>query len=132
MNHLTHSLQSNVLILRPDAIYIPRYCIFVLCIFDLLNTIDFTKGDILNVIRKLNPNKAHVHAEIRIGMLQISSKAISKPLYLIFSSSIKSGIFPTEWKIANVLPIWYLMCYLMWKIANVVYKRNDKQNVKNY
>ena len=30
---------------------------------------------------------------------------------------MESGIFPTEWKKANVVPI---------------YKRDDKQNVKNY
>ena len=50
-------------------------------------------------------------------MVQICDKAICKPLHLIFSSCIESGIFPTEWKMANVVPI---------------HKRDDKQNVKNY
>ena len=50
-------------------------------------------------------------------MVQICDKAICKPLHLIFSSCIESGIFPTEWKKANVVPI---------------HKRDDKQNVKNY
>ena len=82
-----------------------------------LNTINFTEDDILNVIRKLDPSKAHGHDQISIRMVQICDKAICKPLHLIFSSFIESGIFPPEWKKANVAPI---------------HKRDDKQNVKNY
>ena len=82
-----------------------------------LNTINFTEDDILNVIRKLDPSKAHGHDQISIRMVQICDKAICKPLHLIFSSCIESGIFPPEWKKANVVPI---------------HKRDDKQNVKNY
>ena len=82
-----------------------------------MNTIHFTEDDILSVIRKLDPNKAHGHDQISIRMIQICDKAICKPLHLIFSSCIESGIFPTEWKMANVVPI---------------HKRDDKQNVKNY
>ena len=82
-----------------------------------LSTINFTEDDILNVIRKLDPSKTHGHDQISIRMVQICDKAICKPLHLIFSSCIESGIFPTEWKKANVVPI---------------HKRDDKQNVKNY
>ena len=81
-----------------------------------LNTINFTEDDILNVIRKLDPSKTHGHDQISIRMVQICDKAICKPLHLIFSSCIEPGIFPTEWKKANVVPI---------------HKRDDKQNVKN-
>ena len=82
-----------------------------------LNTINFTEDDILTVIRKLDPSKAHGHDQISIRMIQICDKAICKTLNLIFSSCIRSGTFPTEWKKANVVPI---------------HKRDDKQNVKNY
>ena len=82
-----------------------------------LNTTNFFEDDILNVIRKLDPSKAHGHYQISIRMVQICDKAICKPLHLIFSSCIESGIFPTECKMANVVPI---------------YKRDDKQNVENY
>ena len=50
-------------------------------------------------------------------MLQNCEKAICKPLHSIFSSCIETGIFITEWKMTNVVP---------------VQKRDDKQNVKNY
>ena len=82
-----------------------------------LNTTNFFEDDILNVIRKLDPSKAHGHYQISIRMVQICDKAICKPLHLIFSSCIESGIFPTECKMANVVPI---------------YKRDDKQYVENY
>ena len=54
---------------------------------------------------------------IGIRMVQICDKTNCKPLHFIFSSCIESGIFPTEWKMANVVPI---------------HKQDDKQNVKNY
>ena len=82
-----------------------------------MNTINFTEDNILSVIRKLDPNKAHVGDQISIRMIQICDKAICKPLHLIYSSYIESGIFPTEWKMAIAVPI---------------HKEDDKQNVKNY
>ena len=44
-----------------------------------LNTINFIEDDILNVIRKLDPCKAHGHYQISIRMVQICDKAICKP-----------------------------------------------------
>ena len=82
-----------------------------------LNTITFTEYDILGVIRKLRPNKAHGDDQISICRLQICNKTIWKSLHFIFSSCIESGIFQTEWKMAIVVPI---------------HKGDDKQNVKNY
>ena len=82
-----------------------------------LNTINFTEDDILNVIRTLDPGKAHGHDQINIRMVQIYDKAICKSLHLIFPSSKESGIFPTEWKMANVVPI---------------HRRDDKYNFKIY
>ena len=82
-----------------------------------LNAINFTVDDILNVIRKLDHSTAHGHDPISNGMVQIRGKAICKPLHLIVSACIESGIFPTEWKEENLVPI---------------HKRDVKQNVKNY
>ena len=77
-----------------------------------LSTINFTKDYIiLKIIKTLDPRKVHGHDQISIHMVQIRN------LHLIFSSCIESGIFPTEWKMANVVPI---------------NKQDNKQNVKNY
>ena len=70
-----------------------------------LNTISFTEDDILSVIRKLDPNKLHGRDRISIRMIQICNKAICKLFHVIFSSRIESGIFPNEWKMANVVPL---------------------------
>ena len=82
-----------------------------------LNNITFNDGNILSIISNLDPNKAHGHDQISISMLQICAESICKPLHFIFSSCMESGISPSEWKMANVVP---------------VYKTDDKQNVKNY
>ena len=70
-----------------------------------LNNTNFTEDEILSVIRKFDPNKAHGHDQISIRMLQICDKAICKPLHSIFSSCKESGTFTAEWKMANVVPV---------------------------
>ena len=69
-----------------------------------MNTINFTKEDILSVIRKLNRNEAYGHDHVSIRMLQICDKAVCKPIYFIFPFCMESGIFPTKWKMANMVP----------------------------
>ena len=82
-----------------------------------ISAITFTCDDIATLIKSLDPNKAHGHDMISIRMLKICGKSICKPLDLIFQSCIKQGEFPTEWKKANVFP---------------VFKKGDKQILKNY
>ena len=61
-----------------------------------LNNVTFNEGNILSIISNLDPNKAHGHDQTSIRMLQICAKSIYKPLHLIFSSCMESGIFPSE------------------------------------
>ena len=82
-----------------------------------LSTVRFSENDILKVIRKLDPNKAHGHDKISIRMLKLSDKAICKPLHMIFTSCLETGVFPIHWKKANVVPI---------------HKKECKQLAKNY
>ena len=72
---------------------------------NLLSTISFTKDDIANIIKNLNPNKAHGFDMISIRMLKICGDSILKPLKLIFKSYIESGKFPIEWEKTNVFPV---------------------------
>ena len=81
-------------------------------------TVEFSAYDILKIIRNLNPNKAHGHDMINIRMLKICDESICKPLGIIFWSCLQNGKFPSEWKKANVVPIFK--------------KKNNKQEVKNY
>ena len=50
-------------------------------------------------------------------MLQLCAESIHIPLGIIFRNIVKTGIFPDQWKLANVSPI---------------HKKNDKQLVSNY
>ena len=82
-----------------------------------LSSVKITDDDILKIIAKLDPNKAHGHDKISIRMIKICSTSICKPLRLIFNHCIDSGIYPCEWKKANVVPI---------------HKKGDTQTLKNY
>ena len=82
-----------------------------------LFTIRITNNDILKIIAKFDPNRAHGHDKMSIRMIKICSTSICKPLRLIFNHCMDSGIYPCEWKKANVVPI---------------HKKGDKQTLKNY
>ena len=81
-----------------------------------LYSIKITNDDILKIIAKLDPNKAHGHDKMSIRMTKICSTSICKPLRLIFNHCIDSGIYPCEWKKANV----------------PIHKKGHKQTLKNY
>ena len=50
-------------------------------------------------------------------MLKISGDSIYEPLEIIFRQALLTGVFPSEWKKGNIVP---------------VHKKSDKQNIKNY
>ena len=70
-----------------------------------LSDVDFSVEDIKNIISKLDSNKVHGDDMISIRMLKLCDKSICKPLSIIFKSCLTQGIFPSEWKKANVVPI---------------------------
>ena len=82
-----------------------------------LYSVKFSTENILQIINKLDSNKAHGHDEISIRMLKICGSSVCRPLQIIYKPCVDRGKFPQEWKKANVVP---------------VHKKNDKQLVKNY
>ena len=82
-----------------------------------LRTVRFSKNDILKVIRKLDPSKAHGHDKISIRILKLSDKAICKSLHMIFTSCLETVVFPIHWKKANIVRI---------------HKKQSKQLAKKY
>ena len=80
-----------------------------------INDFAISEEKILNIIRSLNPNKAHGWDEISIRMIKLSDVALVNPLRIIFSNCLRQGVFPKTWKCANVVP---------------VHKKNEK-NVKS-
>ena len=81
-----------------------------------LGTIQITESEIKPIIMSLNP-KAHGCDKIWIQMLHLCDESIHIPLGIIFRNIVITGIFPDQWKLANVTPI---------------HNKNDKQLVSNY
>ena len=77
----------------------------------------FEINDIEKIIKNLDPSKSHGHDMFSIRMLKLCGESIYKPLNLIFKSCLKAGQFLSEWKKANVVP---------------VFKKGDKQLVKSH
>ena len=82
-----------------------------------LNNVNFNEAKLLSFIQALDINKAHGWDKVSIRMIKICSESLLKPLINIFSYSLSLGKFPSDWKKANVVP---------------VYKKGDKSVIKNY
>ena len=82
-----------------------------------LNDFVISEEKILNIIRSLNPNKAHGWDGISLRMIKLSDSALVIPLKIIFENCLRQGIFPEIWKYANVVP---------------VHKKNEKNLKGNY
>ena len=82
-----------------------------------LNIIYFKDDDITSIIKSLKPTKAHSADNISIRMIQLCGDSITLLLTLIFKFSLRNGIFPATWKMANIIP---------------VHKKEEKNIVKNY
>ena len=81
------------------------------------SSIEITKNEINDIIKILKNNKAHGPDNISVSMIQLCGEDLCIPLRIIFQNIIETGIFPEQWKEANVTP---------------VNKKKDKQIVSNY
>ena len=82
-----------------------------------LENLEFSEDKIESLINSLNINKAHGWDNVSARMFKICGRSLAKPLYTIFNLSLTSGIFPSQWKKGNIVP---------------VYKKGDKSIAKNY
>ena len=82
-----------------------------------LSSVTFSQDDTAKLIQNFNSGKAHDHDNISIRMLKICGSAIYKPLPIIFEQCVDTGIFPSEWKKRDIVPI---------------HQKSDKQTLKNY
>ena len=56
------------------------------------------KDDIRNIMKSIDPNKAHGHDLMNIGMLKTYGNYIYKTLPVIFRASLDQSTFPLCWK----------------------------------
>ena len=80
-----------------------------------LSTFEICSGDIVKIIRSLDPNKAHGHDEITIRVIKVCASSIAKPLAI--RNCLESKCFRKEWKKSITVP---------------VHKKRGKQLIKTY
>ena len=69
-----------------------------------ISSIKFENMDVINVIKALDPCKAHEYDDISIIMLKICNSAVVKLLIILFKNYISQGIFADNWKKIKHLP----------------------------
>ena len=82
-----------------------------------ISTLEIDLTDIHAIITGLNVKKAHGPDLISANMVKLCGQPLYLPLKIIFENILETGIFPDQWKEANVSP---------------VHKKNDKQIISNY
>ena len=82
-----------------------------------LSSVILSQDAIAKIIGNLDRNKAHGHDSINISMLKLCALSIYKPVEIIFKQCIETGVFPSEWKKANIV---------------LIHKKGDKQTLENY
>ncbi len=70
-----------------------------------LNSMTVTENDVLHTIKKIKVNKTPGPDKISSGILKEVKHQISKPLSILFNKSLRLGKVPSDWKCANVTPI---------------------------
>ena len=84
---------------------------------DSSNEIDLSVARVKSVLDSLEINKAQGPDAINGAVLKNCSISLSYPLYKLFNLAYNTGYLPSEWKLANVVPI---------------HKKDDKNKVVNY
>ena len=83
----------------------------------ILDSIVLTERNVEDILKTLDTSKAMGPDLINPRILKEASRELSVPLCMLFNISLHMNIFPSQWKIANVVP---------------VFKKNDPQKVNNY
>ncbi|ORD93263.1 RTJK, partial [Enterospora canceri] len=84
---------------------------------NFLNNLLIVESDVVQKIDKMKTNKTPGPDKISPRILKEVKHQISKPLAIIFNKSLRNGKVPSDWKRANVTPI---------------FKKGDKSQPGNY
>ena len=85
--------------------------------YSTMHDIHITKNGITKLLHNINPHKATGPDQVSEKILKELSSDITPAIQLIFQKSLSTGTIPTDWKHANVCP---------------VFKKGDKHNAINY
>ena len=70
-----------------------------------LQNVDIGRDGVLKIIRALDSKKAHGCDEVSIAMIKICDVSIVEPLCMIYEKCLESGVYPSIWKRANIIPV---------------------------
>jgi hypothetical protein len=84
---------------------------------NILSQVIVTEQEVIDMLCTLNANKAVSPDIISNRMLVSVKKEISKPLCSLFNKSLREKVFPSDWKIVHVIPL---------------FKNGDKSLPSNY
>ena len=82
-----------------------------------LETCTITLKDMENALFHLNPNKSPGPDNLHPKLLKNCYKSLSLPFKILFDNTLLNGCIPSQWKNAEVRPI---------------FKKGDKSNPENY
>ena len=85
--------------------------------YSTMKDIHITANGITKLLNNINPHKATGPDQVSGKILKEISTDITPAIQLIFQKSLSTGTIPTDWKHANVCP---------------VFKKGDKHNAINY
>ena len=71
----------------------------------LLKSFHFSADSVVDIIKKLDPSKAHGHDMVAKCMFKLCGDFILNSLEMFFKNFLEEGISLDEWKKANVVPI---------------------------
>ena len=71
----------------------------------VLDSVDITEPGVTKLLHALQPGKAPCLDGITTTILKELAEVISPILTIIFQSSLDTGILPSDWKDANVTPV---------------------------
>ena len=84
---------------------------------NILSQVIVTEQEVIDVLCTLNANKAVGPDIISNRMLASVKEEIWKPLCILFNKSLREKVFPSDWKIVHVIPL---------------FKNGDKSLPSNY
>ena len=70
-----------------------------------LDSLNVSESDVQSLLSNLSPSKATGPDGIPAYLLKRCSEVIAPSLTALFELSLQQGVFPSEWKAANVMPI---------------------------
>lgn len=82
-----------------------------------LSDIDITIDLVLSKLKSLSPNKSPGPDGYHPKLLNQTAEQLCLPLCLIYRKSLAEGLLPSDWKVANVIP---------------VFKKGDRHQPNNY